>query len=126
MSIQKAKNKVKISEGDIKKACCDYLQVLENQKKLMFIRNNTLAVQTKSGHYVKNGKVGSPDIFVWIPEGIPQDLYCMWVLRSIAIECKSEKGKLSPDQIKWKADFEKLGGAYYVVKSLDDLMKIIL
>ena len=91
----------------------------------MFIRNNTLSVQTKSGHYVKNGKLGSPDFLVWMPEGIYQSLGCLWVLRGIAIECKSDIGKQSADQIKWQADFEKLGGEYYVVRSVDEIIKII-
>lgn len=129
---QKAKNRVKITEGEIKKACCDYLQILKNQGKLMFLRNNTLAVQTKSGHYVKNGTKGSPDILVWMIGKDIQGNYdddCVVVtkyLRSIAIETKSDIGIQSKDQIKWQADFEKIGGEYYIVRSLDDLIKIIL
>jgi len=119
-------NKIKITEANIKKACCDFLQVLENQGKLMFLRNNTLAVETKSGNYVRNGKKGSPDILVWMSDYIFIKDDTVDYVRSIAIETKAKGKGQSADQIKWQDGFEKLGGEYYVVRSLDDLIKIIL
>jgi len=122
--------KIKITENDVIRVIDDYLQIQRNQKKLMFIRNNSGAFPIDDGknkrRYIRFGDKGSPDFLVWIPEGIPQDLYCMWVLRGIALEAKSEEGKQSKDQKEWQRDFEAIGGEYYIVKSLDDLIKIIL
>ena len=46
-------------------------------------------------------------------------------LRNNANEGKSDIGKQSKDQIKWQADFEKLGGEYYIARCLEDLIKVI-
>ena len=111
--------KYKLKENDIQRAIKNYLQVRENQGKLMFIRSNSLAVQTKDGHYVQTGKKGSPDILVWM-EDITLD-----ELRSIALEVKSTIGKQSPAQKEWQDKFEKFGGEYYIVRSVEEVMNII-
>ena len=123
--------KVKIKESQIQRVILDYLQVQENLGKLMFQRSNSLNVATKSGHYIKTGKSGSPDILVWMSgryyRGINQDDFpkLKKAIRSIALEVKSENGKLSPNQIEWRDKFENLGGEYHVVKNLDDVIKIL-
>lgn len=98
---------------------------MENKGELMFIRNNSLAVSTKDGHYIQTGSKGSPDILVFISEGIPQDLYCMWVLKTIAFEIKTEKAKQSQSQKEWQVKFEKLGGEYYIIRRVEEVIKII-
>ena len=126
------KNKLKLTEADIVRAVGDYLQVQRNLGKLMYVRNNTGAIPIPAGknkrRYIRFGDKGSPDFLVWKPYDnkkesgyIPMNKW----MRGIAIEAKSETGKQSADQLKWQADFERLGGEYYIVKSLDDLMKII-
>ena len=132
MITQLAKNRVKITESMVIKVVGDYLQIQRNQGKLMFIRNNSGAMPIVDGknkrRYIRFGDKGSPDFLVWKPGVITAwpTVVGVNILRSIAIECKSDIGKQSADQIKWQADFEKLGGAYYIVRSLDDLIKIIL
>ena len=105
----------------------DYLQIQRNQGELMYIRNNSGAMPIIDGknkrRYIRFGDKGSPDFLVFVTLWLTQ---CIKAVEAIAIECKSNIGKQSPDQIKWQADFEKLGGEYYVVRSLDDLIKIIL
>jgi len=116
--------KLKIAEKDIQRTIKDYLQVMENQGKLMFIRSNSLAVQTKDGHYVQTGKKGSPDILVWA-RGKLIVLTDKDFIRCIALEVKSSIGKQSPAQKEWQNKFEKFGGEYYIVRSVEEVMNII-
>lgn len=44
--------------------------------------------------------------------------------RVLFIEVKTDKGNQSNDQIDFQADIEGSGGEYYVVRSLEDLIKI--
>jgi len=97
----------------------------------MFIRNNSGAMPVIDGknkrRYIKFGDKGSPDFLVWLPYITTDGVHVVGIhiLRSIAIEAKSETGKQSADQIKWQADFEKLGGVYYLVRSVDEVIKIL-
>ena len=43
---------------------------------------------------------------------------------SVAIECKTGRGRLNPDQIKWRDKFESVGGLYLVAREADDLKKL--
>ena len=129
---RKNRFRIKISEADVIKVISDYLQIQRNQGKLMYIRNKSGAMPVVDGknkrRYIRFGDKGSPDFLVWKPSvkwAYPTHVG-VDILRSIAIEAKSDISKQSPDQIKWQADFEKLGGEYYIVRSLDDLIKIIL
>ncbi len=123
--------KLKLTESDVIRVINDYLQIQRNQGKLMFIRNNTGAIPIEAGknkrRYIRFGDKGSPDFLVWIPSAKWAYEADMGVdyLRSIAIEAKSDIGKQSKDQIKWQADFEKLGGEYYIARCLEDLIKVI-
>jgi len=78
--------------------------------------------------YIRFGDKGSPDFLVWKPYNnekesgyIPMN---KWI-RAIALEAKSDTGKQSKDQIEWQKDFEAIGGEYYLIRSLEDLIKII-
>ena len=57
------------------------------------------------------GTPGQPDIMGIIgPNG-----------RFLGIECKSEKGKQSPEQMTWQRMIESLGGLYILAKSIEDV-----
>jgi hypothetical protein len=58
--------------------------------------------------------------------GIP-DLSAIKRGRTIYIETKSPKwrGKLSKDQAKFKADIEAHGGMFFVIDSVDEMIKIV-
>lgn len=45
--------------------------------------------------------------------------------RVVALETKTEKGKQSTSQVWWQSEAEKAGIAYHVVRSVDDVMRII-
>ena len=124
---QKILKKIKnnISESEIIKAIKDYLQYLENQGRLMFIRNNSGATVVKSNtgsRYITYGKKGSPDIFLFLGK---QFLEGFIMLRTLALEVKTNKGTQSKVQKEWQENFEKLGGEYYIVRSVEDVKKII-
>ena len=118
--------KYKIKENDIQRTIKNYLQVRENQGKLMFIRNNSGAMPIKGQNgkmrYIKFGKKGSADILVFVPLF---STHSIKALEAIAIEIKSETGRQSEDQVEWQKDWEKLGGVYYIVRSVEEVMKII-
>jgi len=107
------------------------LQIQRNQKKLMYIRNNSGAMPVVDGknkrRYIRFGDKGSPDFLVWKPSVIIAypTVVGVNVLRSIALEAKSDTGKQSKDQIEWQKDFEVIGGEYYLIRNLDELIKII-
>ena len=120
--------KLKITESDVIKAINDYLQIQRNQGKLMFIRNNSGAMPIIDGknkrRYIRFGDKGSPDFLVFIKSILDTDTYYSELLKTIAVEVKSETNTLSEAQMKWQADFEKLGGEYYIIRNIDDLIKI--
>lgn len=57
-----------MSENELKKACFDYLQLLENKGLLIYIRNNSFsgAIQRSNGVEFKTPKgIQSPDQKEW-------------------------------------------------------------
>lgn len=123
------KLKLKLTEADIIRAIGDYLQVQRNLGKLVYIRNNTGAIPIEAGKYkrrfVRFGDKGSPDFLVFIEADLVTDTYYFQYMKTIAIEAKSETGKQSKEQLEWQADFERIGGKYYVVRSVDEVIEII-
>jgi len=120
-----------MKEADVIRVIKDYLQIQRNQKKLMYIRNNSGAMPVVDGknkrRYIRFGDKGSPDFLVWKPSekwAYEADMGVDYV-RTIALEAKSDTGKQSEDQIKWQKDFEAIGGEYYLIRNLDKLIKII-
>ena len=130
-----------MSESEIIKSIKDYLQYLENQGRLMFIRNNSGAtvIKSKTGsRYITYGKKGSPDIFVYLSGNIVfkgKALYYLFennyyfcippYLLTLALEVKTTKGTQRKVQKEWQENFENLGGEYYIVRSVEDVKKII-
>jgi len=117
-----------MKEADVIRVIKDYLQIQRNQKKLMYIRNNSGAMPIIDGknkrRYIRFGDKGSPDFLVWKPVTAP--FISEWVRpRAIALEAKSDTGKQSKGQKEWQKDFEAIGGEYYIVRCLEDVIKII-
>lgn len=105
--------KIKIPEREIQKTIIDYLSVMEKMGGLYFVRVGSGAIHTAEGRYFKSGKAGAPDIIV------------LYKGKYVALEVKTESGKLSSDQLKTKEMIIKCGGDYQVVRSLDDVFKLI-
>jgi len=104
-------------ESEIKKNICDYLQILENQGKIYFTRNNSFQGKIKrvngSEGYIKNNKLGTPDFLICY-----QGKY-------IGLEVKTESGKQSAEQKKAQKAIERAGGIYYIVKNVNDVFNIL-
>jgi len=98
-----------VGETEILKACKEYLGVLEKQRKLYFIRNNSGGSKTKSG-FIRYGKSGSADLLLSLPNGV--FIHC---------EAKTEKGTQSDAQKEAQALLEHLGHIYVIIRSLSDL-----
>jgi len=122
-----------MKEADVIRVIKDYLQIQRNQKKLMYIRNNSGAMPIIDGknkrRYIRFGDKGSPDFLVFVfAENIIKQLkyvYKFYYLKTIALEAKSDTGKQSKDQIEWQKDFEAIGGEYYIVRCLEDGIEAI-
>ena len=102
-----------MSESNIQKAILDYLQYQENLGKLWFVRSGAGAIKTDTGRYFKTGKVGCPDIL----------LCCHGCF--IGLEVKTPKGRQSDAQVEAQKIIEACGGKYYVVRSVDDVIRIL-
>jgi hypothetical protein len=101
-------------EGPVVSACLDYLAA----RGIMAWRNNSGAVKLtrrdgKEG-FVRFGKKGSADIIGVLPGG-----------RFIAVECKTEKGRLSGEQTVFLENVKKAGGVAFVARSAYDVEKAL-
>ena|SRR3990167_418939 len=95
-------------ERDIQKSCLDYLRL----KGWFAWKNSSVGIYRKdTGHYIPSSNAGSPDILA-IKQG-----------QFIGVECKAKYGKLSPKQSEWQQTFKEQGIPYFVVRSLDELIK---
>jgi tRNA-binding EMAP/Myf-like protein len=106
-----------MSETPIVSGIKKYLDILEKQGKLVYQRNNTGAVpiQSKGGtRFIRFGKIGSHDFYIFVKHGMV-----------LSVEIKDEKGKQSEGQIEFQQKLEKLDHSYFVVRSLDDIVKIL-
>jgi hypothetical protein len=98
-----------LKEKDIQKNILEYLEI----KRIFHYRNNTGSFVSPTGGYYSFGATGSPDI-ICVINGIYTGL-----------EVKRPKGKQSENQKIFQDNLEKAGGKYYLVYSLDDVIKII-
>ena len=114
-------------ESSLVKAIRQYLQYRENSGLLMFQRNNTGALinrwqkKGKFGNMIDRkslityGKVGSSDFYVWFATG-----------KMIFIECKSDSGDQSDEQVEFMNKARKLGFEYYLVSSTDEFLNVMI
>jgi hypothetical protein len=70
------------------------------------------AVKMKAAGYRK----GFPDLMIYEPRG-------KW--HGLAIEFKTAKGRLSPEQIEWGESLTERGYFWYVCRSIDDAEAVI-
>ena len=102
--------KKKRSETEIQRTICEYLKL----KGYFFTRtNNTPVFDHKRGAYRALGK--------YVMRGFP-DILVLYQGQCIAIEVKSETGRLSKEQKEFRARFIAAGGAYIVARNVSDLI----
>lgn len=108
-------------EKKIQRAIENYLKIRQDSGKILYIKNSvsTRFIEQNSVYVSIQFKIGSPDLLIFMKD-IKKDC-----LRTIGLEVKTATGKQSPEQIGWQERFEKLGGEYYIVRSLDDVINII-
>jgi len=116
---------VKLSEADIKRACLDYLQYLQNQGKLMYLQLNAGEFITQSGHWAKGCPRGTADAVVIreIASANPDD--CLDSVEVLFLEFKSKTGKQSQAQKDFQKMVEAQGCLYVTVRSVEVLMELV-
>ena len=103
-----------MKESGIINAIMSYLQYLENQGKLLYLRNNSGAFINPRGGFYRMGKRGSPDFIIWLPKG-----------KIICLEVKNERGKQNINQLEFEIKLKQLGHFYFIVRSVDEVEQII-
>ena len=96
-----------MKESEAQRAILDYLKV----KRVFHYRNNSGGMLAESGHFVRFGTPGSPDIV------------CVIKGQYVGIEVKAPKGKQNPNQVMFQQKLESAGGKYILACSLDDVIK---
>ena len=99
-------------ESDLQKSVIQYLTI----KHIFHYRQNSGAIVTerkgKKGFYRFTSMNGLPDIV------------CVYRGQYVGLEMKSNKGKLSENQIMFREKLEQAGGKYIEVRDLDTIIKL--
>lgn len=104
-----------MAEGAVVKACIQWLV----WHQCDIIRNNSGAIKTAAGHYLRFGKKGTGDILAISPYG-----------RWIEVEAKSATGDMRALQLERQKLIQSKGGVYIICRNsadaLDDMKSEIL
>ena len=98
-----------VSEKNIQNAIIIYLEY----KKIFHYRQNTGALATPTGGFIRYGTTGAPDIV------------CVIAGKYVGLEVKKPGGKLSAGQKLFSEKLKNAGGDYHVVCSIDDAIEVI-
>ena len=96
-------------EGAVLRDCLALLKMMG----IFHWRNNTGAVNTPSGGFIRFGSKGSADILA-LRNG-----------KFLAVECKAQKGKPTPEQLAWGQTVKEHGGYWCCVRSASELAEFI-
>ncbi len=114
-------------EGDLKATVQDYLQLLENQGKLCYLRLNAGCIvieddKTGEHRFFTGAKRGCADLLVLRAKSMRHyNDSC----RVMFIELKSLKGKLSKNQIEFRELVERQMCEYHIARSFEDVQEIL-
>jgi hypothetical protein len=102
-----------MKESLIQTAIEQYLRIMEDLGKLVYIKQNSGA--TKIGdRFIRYGKAGAPDFMIYLNNG-----------RSVHLEIKNEKGRQNKNQSEYQKRIEKLGHRYYIIRGVDEAEKLL-
>jgi len=107
---------ITVSEAQVKRVVEDWLDLCG----YIWIRINPVRpfkdAKTSEIRFapIRDSQRGAPDIIVLCGSG------------SLAVECKSTKGKLSPNQIRWKDRATEFGIKYIIVRDIEDLQQALM
>jgi hypothetical protein len=99
-------NKPDTPENRVKTEVLKYLKL----RQIKAWSNPSGAVRIRPGKFMSFGLKGSADILGCLPGG-----------KILAVECKAERGRLSPEQRQFLEDIKALGGLAIVAKSYQDI-----
>jgi len=112
----------KPTEAQNLKAIKDWLRA----KGYLYVRVNNLRLSPKN----KQGKrffvpvdrelLGAPDLLVFERDSDPA------LCRVYALEVKSHRGRLSPQQVEWAKRASRVGISCHVVRSVDEVEKLLV
>ena len=103
-------------EGTLKSTVENYLQVLENQGKLIFLRLNSgdfIEVRGNSRRRVKGCPAGTADFEIIVGE-------C-----TIFLELKSKNGKQNKEQKLFERKVKSFGCEYHIIRSFEELENVL-
>lgn len=99
----------KLTEQMIQKSCMDYLRL----KGYFCYKINNVGIKKSNGSYIPSQTKGLPDCVFHTDEVVSY------------IEFKTPIGKLSEHQMAFQKNCYDNNIPYFVIRSLDDLMKVI-
>ena len=117
-------DKVRLSEGQLKRQIEDYLIIQENMGNLAFERVNAGAFPTQSGRWAVGARKGTADYHIDKADsydGNAKFQYC----RSIWVELKGFRGVQTQSQKEFQKKIEVQHGEYYIVKSFEELQEVL-
>ena len=112
------KNGVHFKESVALSAILDYLLLEMALGKLFVQRINNAPIYDSVSRSYRSMPKGAHD-------GFP-DIYVLKGSRTIFFEVKSSTGSQRPEQVKMQFELEKQGAEYYVVRSVDYVMKALI
>jgi hypothetical protein len=102
------------TESSVLSACLAYLRL----RRIVHWRANTGAMSAGSGagrRFIRFGPKGQPDVFVVVPTHG----------RLLAIECKSERGRLRPEHSVFLRNLQAAGALAVVVRDVAELVAFL-
>lgn len=104
-------------EESLHRSCAELLRLHEARGALAWahVPNGGFRTHAEAGIFRALGtRAGVPDLLIWLPGG-----------RTVQVELKAGKGRLSPAQHAWHELMGRLGHPVSVARSLDDLERIL-
>ena len=112
-----------LREKDLQKAVADYLQYAQNQGKLYYTRLNSGSAFVKRGnkfYKIQLCEEGTADFFV-----LTSSQSGLSIPRIIFLELKAGKRKQELEQKEFQRLIENFGAEYCLVRSIEELQKIL-
>lgn len=89
-------------------------------------RNNVGGLKDQHGRFVQFGlHPGSADLIGWKSIEITPDMVGQRIAVFVSLECKTETGKVKPDQINWLQQVHAAGGIAAVVRGDDAALECL-
>ena|SRR3990167_2769380 len=121
------------SEADTLRTISDYLDLLQAQGKLVYIRHQPPMMTSKMLRgkmkvifkKVRESQLGAPDLIVFKTSGVDRNGTWCDCTDVLCIEVKSPTGKLSPAQERWAGKAVAQGCQYIAARSLEDVREAL-